>query len=102
MDDVPAADAGRYGGGYFIEPHERESVMNDCSRNSNLGLFIKHRQYASDSSLEEINLVASNRSRPASQRNMYLEGYWDVARAGSEGTFGSRGKYMMGLFTRWY
>lgn len=67
----------------------------------NMGLFIKLRQYDWEHSLEGIKLVASNRSRPARSRDFALSGYWDVARRGSEGTDGSRGKWMMSMLTRW-
>lgn len=224
LDDVPRADAGRYGGGYFISPYERDSVMNYCSYNWNnfslysetdriaaqtlyptypvdiqvegrrgrvelkpgherlgywhadrggavdsdwdfgdsltvmsfdpttlgdvselelvvnnngqtpmppgndpdwifvgywdvdrgggrdsrgnwgrwnMGLFIKLRDHAWQNSLNEIKLVASNRSRPGRDRYFRLDGYWDVARRGSRGSDGSRGKWMMSLMTNW-
>lgn len=225
LDDVPARDAGRYGGGYFIDPYERDSIMNYCSRNWNnfslrseadriaaqqlyptypldiqvqnrrrgqvalknghqrlghwyadrggamdsdwdrgydeivmsfdpttigdvaeltlvvnddgqsplppyndpdwiflgfwdvdrggardtsgnwghwnMGMFIKLRQHDWEHSLDEVKLTASNRRRPAYDRNYVLDGFWDVSRRGSEGTDGRRGKFMMGLHTSW-
>jgi hypothetical protein len=50
--------------------------------------------------ITDIQLIASNSSKPPSVPGYGLIGYWDVDGGGARGTYGSTGAYMTGLYVK--
>lgn len=66
-----------------------------------LAFFAEYGDSASDRKLLDLQLVASNKKKPALKTGYQIVGYWDVDKGGSRGTDGSTGHYMMTLLAKW-